>query len=105
MDEEDTPIIVEHKVLSGCKTVALNRSGTLALIVGKANTGLINLDNPGKLIYNGSLFTSKTEISEIQFSLGDENLCAFAAGWQVKKLPLISLYHRYLNLIQFANFS
>ena len=80
-------ISVEHKDLSGHSHLALNKSGTLGLIVGRLSMGLVNLDKPERLINRVKRNTSKYEVEEIQFSRGSETLCAVAAGKKVGKLP------------------
>ena len=79
-------ISVEHKDLSGHSHLALNKSGTLGLIVGRLSMGLVNLDKPERLINRVKRNTSKYEVEEIQFSRGSETLCAVAAGKKVEKL-------------------
>ena len=79
-------ISVEHKDLSGHSHLALNKSGTLGLIVGRLSMGLVNLDKPERLINRVKRNTSKYEVEEIQFSRGSETLCAVAAGKKVGKL-------------------
>ena len=81
-------ISVEHKDLSGHSHLALNKSGTLGLIVGRLSMGLVNLDKPERLINRVKRNTSKYEVEEIQFSRGSETLCAVAAGKKVGKLLL-----------------
>ena len=46
--------------------------------------GLVNLDNPERIIHRVTRNTSKYDIAEIQFSRGNETLCAVAAGKKVK---------------------
>ena len=83
-------ISVEHKDLSGSSHLALNKSGTLGLIVGRLSMGLVNLDKPEVLINRVKRNTSKYEVEEIQFSRGSETLCAVAAGKKVGKLIAIA---------------
>ena len=76
-------ISAEHKELSGCHALGLNRCGTLGLIVGRLYMGLVNLDNPERIVHRVTRTTSKYDIAEIQFSRGNETLCAVAAGKKV----------------------
>ena len=76
-------ISVEHKELSSCHALGLNKCGTLGLIVGRLHMGLVNLDNPERIIHRVTRNTSKFDIAEIQFSRGNETLCAVAAGKKV----------------------
>lgn len=77
-------ISAEHKDLSTCQALGLSRSGTLGLIAGRVHLGLVNLDHPDKIIHKVTRLTSKYDVSEIQFSLGNETLSAIAAGRKVK---------------------
>ena len=76
-------ISAEHKELSGCHALGLNWCGTLGLIVGRLYMGLVNLDNPERIVHRVTRTTSKYDIAEIQFSRGNETLCAVAAGKKV----------------------
>ena len=72
------------------------RSGKLGLIVGD-KIGLIDLDHPDKLVAKQNRINSKHDVSEIQFSLGKETLCAIASGNKVKLIKV--------KKNMFANFS
>lgn len=72
----------EHKYLSSCNLMALSRSGTLALLVGDRQMGLIDLDKPKDLLHK-SPRNQKFQVNEVQFSLEDEGLWAIAAGKKV----------------------
>ena len=98
-------ISVEHKDLSGHSHLALNKSGTLGLIVGRLSMGLVNLDKPERLINRVKRNTSKYEVEEIQFSRGSETLCAVAAGKKVGEIahglrtPNEAFFHRNTKLL------
>ena len=56
--------------------------GTLGAIAGKASMGLVNLDQPEKLLCKVKR-KCKEDVRELQFSLGAETLFAIAAGTKV----------------------
>ena len=75
-------VSAEHRDLSCCKCMALTKSGSLCLIAGANQMGLVNLNQPDKLVTKQSR-SSKHDVGEIQFSLGRETLCAIASGNKV----------------------
>ena len=79
-------ISAEHRDLSNCHALGLSKSGSLCLIVGGNQIGLVNLDQPDKLVSKEARTNSKHDVGEIQFSLGRETLCAIASG---NKIDLI----------------
>ena len=72
-------VLGEFRDLQACTSMAVNKSGELALLAGRRALAVVNLDQPGQLAHKESR-QSKWEISSSQWSAKDDTLVSVAAN-------------------------